>query len=532
MSSGRAGYTGYIYGLAIPLLLALCVAPVIAAFLPLILSPGESLRLSGELLTSPRLWGLWTRSCGIALGTALTATALGLAIGTCLNGPGLKRRRWLYATFAVPFLLPPHVLAVAWIDVLGQQGLLESWGIPTFSLYSTTGVIWVQCLTWYPIPMLLVVYRLQQIDPHLWESAQILSEPGPIFRRITLPLLYPALSTGFLAVFIFSLLSFSVPSLLQVPVFTVEIYSSFNSLLDQRQAVLLSAPMLLTGGFLACIALRRGHALLPTLPRGNQGMAAGTHYNRWSACFLALFFGIAVVLPTLAMLYRIGAPHVLLSAWRTGAGEIGTSVLLGGLGATLLLVLVLPMTLLVPSRPAPLLWTSLLAYLVSGPVFGIGLIQVWNHAGPTGYLYDRFPILLIAVLGRYALFAWLGCHLVAPWLPPDTLSAARNLGSGKVRTFLTITLPALRKPLAGVWACLFLLILGELECIVLVAPPGWVPVSLRIFTLMHYGPTSMVSALALLQTIVTALVLYGLAACIGRNKVYTPDKSRYHTVGR
>lgn len=76
---------------------------------------------------------------------------------------------------------------------------------------------------------------------------------------------------------------------------------------------------------------------------------------------------------------------------------------------------------------------------------------------------------------------------------------------------------------------LFLLIMGELECIVLVAPPGWVPVSLRIFTLMHYGPTAMVSALALLQGLASLLVLWGLGALIKQNRVYTPGESRYHS---
>jgi preprotein translocase subunit SecD len=49
------------------------------------------------------------------------------------------------------------------------------------------------------------------------------------------------------------------------------------------------------------------------------------------------------------------------------------------------------------------------------------------------------------------------------------------------------------------------------ETTVLVAPPGWVPVSLRIFTLMHYGPAAAVSALALLQALATA----GLLAAAG-----------------
>ena len=234
-------------------------------------------------------------------------------------------------------------------------------------------------------------------------------------------------------------------------------------------------------------------------------------------------------LPTVALLRRIETPHALWSAAQTGFHEIGTSLLVSGLGATVLLLLTLPLALS-RTRPNQAFFVPLaMAYLVSGPVLGVGLIACWNHAGPLGYIYDRFPILLIAVTARYALFGWLGVLLVVRWLPAAIPEAARCFGATRSQIFWRITLPLIRRPLAALWMGLFLLIMGELECIVLVAPPGWVPVSLRIFTLMHYGPTAMVSALALLQGLASLLLLCLLGGLIRQNRVYTPGESRYHS---
>jgi ABC-type Fe3+ transport system permease subunit len=511
--------------LAWSVLLLLCLAPVLAASSILVASPVKAYGLGMELVGSLRLWGLWGKTCAIALGSAAVSAMLGGMLGVCLDGASRKFRRWMLPLLIVPALLPTHVLAVAWIDVLGQRGLLADFGIPVFSVYSSPGVVLVHSLSWYPLSMVAVGHRLQNLDPSIREAASTVSSWGPIFWRITLPLLWPALAAATLVVFVLSLLSFSVPSLLQVPVYTVEIYTSFNSLLDGRQAVLLALP-LATTGILAALALFRISA---TQPGNVPGHSPATERVRKSSLW---HLGIPVVvslvtlgLPCVALLRRVGSFAALGYAFQTGAHEIGTSLLLGSLGATALLVLVLPLARKRTSGVRSPLWPAALAYLISGPVFGVGLIQLWNHSGPAGYLYDHFWILLVAVAGRYALFAWIGCRVVLQWLPRHCVDVARNLGAGPWYRLFTVELSFLRRPLLAVWSCLFLLIMGELESIVLVAPPGWVPISLRIFTLMHYGPSALVSALAFLQALAAGATLLVFAFLLDSGKVYRSYKS-------
>ena len=53
-----------------------------------------------------------------------------------------------------------------------------------------------------------------------------------------------------------------------------------------------------------------------------------------------------------------------------------------------------------------------------------------------------------------------------------------------------------------VGAILFLLVLGEVDSLLLVSPPGFTTIPVRIYGLMHYGPSPLVSAMALLMVLV------------------------------
>lgn len=507
----------------------LCTAPVLAAFLPLLRSPGETVSTVIELAESGRLWRLWLKTCTLAALGAVVATVIGAPLGLRLGTTYSGNRRWLPALLALPMFLPTHVVAVAWIDLVGQQGLLASMGLSSLSIYNPGGVILIHALCWYPVPMFAVWYRFRHLDPAILEAARGLATPTTVFRLVTLPLVVNAAVTGALIVFTLSLLSFSVPSLLQTQVFTVEIFAAFNSLLDQRQAALLALPLVATGGGSIAVLLAIGRR--PAMAGAYAGPAIPVcGYSGSRPWGMYLFSLLTLGLPAVALFYRIGSMRGLLTSWNTGLSEIGTSLLLSSLGASVLILLVLPVARSVPGRPSWPMWPAVVAYFVSGPVFGTGLIQLWNHPGIPGAIYDHGAILIIAMVGRYALFAGLGARLLSNWLPLNLRDAASTLGAGRWRTLMQIELPALWHPLQALWAFLFLLIMGELECIILVAPPGWVPVSLRIFTLMHYGPTETVSALALLQALTSLAFLLLFFATSYQTIVYTPDESRYHRV--
>jgi len=513
----------------------LCAAPLVGAFLPVLSAPSEAAATAAEAASSARLWGLWGKTCGLAASTAFFASALGVPLGLLIASARPASARWMATFLSAPMLIPAHALAVAWIDILGPQGLLNDcaryvgMSPHTFPLYAPQGVVLVQTLAWYPIPMWAVWVGRRQIDPAVLDAARNLGSPLHAYRRIVLPLLAPAMTTGAIMVMLFSLIGFAVPSLLQVQVFTVEIYTSFNSLLDQRRAVLLSLPLVFTGAIGLWLAARLFQLALVEAHRMSQTHGQRRSTVRWRLSIVVAVTVLTTGFPGAALLLRSMPPSIFLGAASTALEELGTSLLLSIAGATLVLVVAFAVSLGPDRRSHLTLGCSAAAYLVSGPVFGVGLIQLWNHPGLPGFLYDHVSILILAVAGRYLVFGILGCRLAMRWVPRESIEAARNLGASPLRTLMKVILPPLRRPLFAVWACLALLVMGEVECIVLIAPPGWVPVSLRIFTLMHYGPAAMVSALALIQTLLTLVTLATTAYLLQPGGIYTPRKSRYHT---
>jgi iron(III) transport system permease protein len=519
----------WLCGFALGWVFVLCAVPVAVMILPLLFSPTQTISEIGALLGSGRLWGLWERTCGLAMLTAVLATLIGGPLGVLLDQPAFRHRGWIRLLLTMPLLLPPHVLAVAWVDLLGQQGLINSLaaraGLPPhpFPLYSVAGVALVEALSLFPIPLWCAWNAARQIDPALPEAARNLGASPLVRLRLLLPLFIPALLGGALLVFVLALMSFSIPSLLQTQVFTVEIFTSFNSFLDQRQAALTALPLCLTGIAVLILAVRVHGPTINAARQCRAIQASGkTHCGVGVA--MALVVIAAIGLPVSALAWRSLPLGSLWSAWQTGGQEIGTSLVLSLLSATLMLTLAFPLAWGTRGRGRAILFPAALAWLVSGPVFGVGLIQFWNHPGVPGWIYDRFAILVLAAVGRNFLFAWLGCRLALAWLPRDTVEAARNLGANSRLTLAAVALPALRRPLFAVWACLALLVMGEVECTVLVAPPGWVPVSLRIFTLMHYGPSATVSSLALLQAASTAALLLTAGFFAGSRSLHAQEK--------
>ncbi len=515
----------------------LCGAPLVAVIGSVALNADDVPSTFLEIAGSARVWGLWGKTLGIALATAVAATLVGGPLGLALASAPARESRWLATILSAPLLIPAHVLAVAWVDILGVQGLanslLAAGNLPqhNFPLYAPAGVVLVQALAWYPVPMWAVMNARRQINSAILDAGRQLGSPRVVWRRVVLPLLWPSLVTGGLVVMLFSLLDFAAPSLLQVQVFTVEIFTSFNSLLDQSRALLLAIPLVITGGATLWIAsriyhARRGDALRERGDRPDSGPT-----NAWCRGLSLAVTALAVGLPLLALVIRSLPPSNFWATAKTATGELGTSLLISGIGATLALAIALTVSLGRTRWQRVALMASAAGYLATGPVLGVGLIQLWNHPGPMGMIYDHVFILILAVAGRYLVFGLLGCQLALLALPADCIEAARNLGASGRFLVVNMILSPLRRPLFAVWACLALLMMGEVECIVLVAPPGWVPVSLRIFTLMHYGPAAMVSALALIQTLAALGTLAIVARMLGSDVVYTPRKSRYHKDG-
>jgi iron(III) transport system permease protein len=496
--------------------------PECALFLQSIWHDGRlSFAAYSSVLSEPRQWSLLRNTLALAAGTTVLAALLGVPAGYALE----RRRVFMPGVFtcllALPLLVPPYINAVVWADLLGRNGILRfglnppvGGGPAPFSIYSGGGAVLVLALSYYPIAAFATALALRRYDPRLEDPARLVAHTPRILARIAWPLLAPSVLSGCVLVFVLTLVEFAVPSFLQINVYTVEIYERFSLSYNAAEAAALSLPLLACG--LAALAAWR----LYVRPRAGRLSGPGRRTAPVSArpgilatLYCAALFAVAVLAP-FAMLLRRSLPlNSYIEAWTTAREEILTSVLAGAGSATLLVALAFAMALVSRlRRPTSAAYAlSSLPFLVSGPLLGVGLILVWNRPGPPALVYDSLLILVLACAARFLFFAHQGLASALRDVPARRDEAAEAAGVPWHRRITGVLLPPMAPALAAAWGLTFLFSLRELDAAVLVAPPGRSTLAVRLFGLMHYGPSRLVAALSVISV---AIVVAGALATV------------------
>ncbi|GHD67601.1 iron ABC transporter permease [Streptomyces mirabilis] len=243
---------------------------------------------------------------------ALASTALTLLIAL----PGayvfarfdFRGKQVLRAVVTVPFVLPTVVVGTAFLALVGRGGLLDQlWGV---RLDTTVWAILLAHVFFnYAVVVRTVGGLWSQLDPRQEEAARMLGASRfAAWRKVTLPALSPAVAAAALMVFLFTFTSFGVVQILGGPTFStleVEIYRQTSEIFDLATAAVLTIVQ-----FVAVGAILAVHAW--TVRRRETAL-------------------------------RLVAPEVTVRRPR-GAGQWA---LLGGVLASILVLLVLPLGVLV-----------------------------------------------------------------------------------------------------------------------------------------------------------------------------------------
>lgn len=130
--------------------------------------------------------------------------SIGLFLAILLKDPLLKLRGFYRVVLIVPWAVPNYITALMWKGMFHRQfgainGLLSALGLEPvswFTQFSTAFAANVITNTWLGFPFMMVVSlgALQSIPQDLYEAAEVDgASKWTQFRRITLPLLKPAL---------------------------------------------------------------------------------------------------------------------------------------------------------------------------------------------------------------------------------------------------------------------------------------------------------------------------------------------------
>ena len=167
-------------------------------------------------------------SLTISLGATFLALIIGglmawLVVRTDVPGKGI-----INALATIPYIMPSWTIAQAWIVMFknqtsgGTPGLLEFLThspTPDWLAYGPVPIIVSSALHYYTFFFLFVSAALLSIDSSLEEAGELAGAGRwRIMRKITFPLVIPAIASGFIMTFSKTMGTFGGPNVLGVPV--------------------------------------------------------------------------------------------------------------------------------------------------------------------------------------------------------------------------------------------------------------------------------------------------------------------------
>lgn len=153
-----------------------------------------------EVLSRPASLDALRLSLITSVSAAALALVLGVPLAWLLARARVPGRPLLRAVVMLPLVLPPVVGGVALLAAFGRRGVvggplydLTGWQIP----FTTVAVVLAEAFVALPFLVITVEGALRSADTRLEEAAATLgARPWTIVRRVTLPMIAPALVAG------------------------------------------------------------------------------------------------------------------------------------------------------------------------------------------------------------------------------------------------------------------------------------------------------------------------------------------------
>ncbi len=534
---------GALYALPLIFLCYFFLYPL-ASILRISFFPEGAWALSGVTTTlrQPFFWQvIWFTTWQAALSTLLTLI-IGLPLAYVFAHYRFPGKTLVKALLTIPFVMPTVVVAVAFVTLLGEQGLVNQWlqgwlglSAPPLHLLNTIWIIFAAHV-FYNVSIVIrtVGGFWANLNPNLWQAAAVLgASPWQRFLQMTLPLLLPSIVAASLLVFLFCFTSFGVVLILgglQFATLEVEIYRQAVSLFNLPVAGLLALTQMvvtlvvmvyytrLQARSSVTLELRAAHSLEAPVNRWRQRLLVG------GSLVLALLILLA---PLLALVWRSFTLDGQGFTWRfyqaLGVNQRQSAFFVPPLVAvrnsllfaliTMLLSLSLgTISALLLARPRNWL-TALL-----DPLF---LLPLGTSAVTLGFGY-------IVTLGSWRTSLWLTplAHtLVAmPFVVRTVLPALRRLdprlgeaatimGAAPGRVWWEIDLPLLYPALSVGAIFAFTISLGEFGATLLVSRPDTPTMPLIIYRalsqpgLLNYGQALAMSTLLMAVSAVSLVLI-------------------------
>lgn len=488
-----------------------------------------------------------------AIGCALLSFTVGTTLAYITIRTNVPFKPVLLAAAITPLIIPGLLYTIAWIMLSSENvGFINQIsqaiiGRPIFNVFSMAGMIWVEGVDTSPLVFLFMAAAFRGMDPSLEESALVSgASRWTMLRRITLPLVRPAITGAMLIVAIRALESFEVPALLGLPariyVFTSRIFfevRNFN--FDQAGALSINLLLISVVGVYAVNKLRGSERQFATVTgKGFRPQTIDLGKWRWPiAIGVILWFCLTVVLPFFVLLYTSFLPYYQSFSFESFSsfswdnyvdvitneiftGAVINSLVLSISSATGIMLLVgIAAWLVVRSRlrlTQALDHLTFLPLIVPGLVMGVALSFVYLRNPLPWQIYGTIWILMIAYLTRFMPYGMRYAMPAITQVSSELEEAAAVSGATWWQVNRRILFPLMIPGLLAGWIYIVIVSIRELSSSILLYSPGNEVISIVIWLFNEKGELTAVSAIGVmlvLALVVFVSIAYKLGAKIG-----------------
>jgi len=494
-------------------------------------------------LFSPEIGFAALNTLAVAVGGTCIALAIGCSLAWLVARSDIPAKPFVHLAAIMPLFLSVLVASAAWSTLAsGRTGYinlaLAGLGIPWLvNVESRTGIALVFGLYYAPYVFLLVHGALALVHPDMEEAAAVSGASiWRILRRVTFPLVKPAVLGATLLVFALMVEDFPVPQLLGAPVgietLSVAIYNLMTHVPAQPNAA--SALSVLLMAITASFVFLQRRALGSTdyrtvTGKGMQSRVVRLGSLRWLAfAFVVAYVLLAIAAPTFALVEGAFRSDIYIPSFGALFAPSGLSVapfvdaltssdvasgalnsVLAGLGAAVgggalsfVLAYVVNRTRL-PGRTA-LEYVAMLPVAIPALVLGIGIL--WTWVGAPVPVYGTLAILSIGYVSRFLPQGYRAISSSIAQIHDDLESAAQVAGARRPVVIRRITLPLVRGSVVSSVFILLVLSIRELTASLFLYTTGTRTLSIVIYEKYVTGSWSAVAAISLLFTIALAML--------------------------
>ena len=457
----------------------------------------------------------------VSLGATLIAMALGCMLAWFVVRTDMPGRKVINILAIVPYMMPSWTISMAWTVLFknrtigGAPGLVEFLvgnGPPDWFAYGPIPIMISSGLHYYTFFFLFVSAALISIDSNLEEAGEISgASRWRILRKITFPLILPALLSGFIMTFSRVMGTFGGPNILGVPVryYTLATMIRANMKLGDTADGFVLALMLIA---LAIITVYINQKAMGTKKSfetiGGRGLVINqVKLRNWRGFLTALMIGIELVIAVLpagillwntfmkasgdysianlSLVHWIGKsdpliddglpgilrnPAILKGAWNSIKLAFATAFFSAILGVLLGYGIVKGRGTKLSKIIEQL---AFIPYVIPGIAFGA--IYISMFAKPVGFipaLYGTFALLVVVSVAKNLPFSSRTGVTAMMQVGRELEEAARIAGANAWLRFTRIIFPLTRSGFISGFLLSFITTMRELSLIILLVTPA------------------------------------------------------------